>query len=229
MLKIDIHTHTSEDCFDDVQYSAIEIIDKASEEEFDAIAITNHDNLTYSHDLIEYAEKRDILLIPGMEATLSGKHVLIINPGFRSNPPKRSIQDLKKLKKENNLIVAPHPFFPQSKSLKSLVFSFMELFDAIEFSHCYNSLINCNHKAVHLAEKYHLPLVGTSDCHFLWEFGRTYTWVDAKKNVSSIIDAIKEGKIQLHSTPLSAIHMAKIAGKFIQMKASRFIKKQNVY
>jgi len=229
LLKIDIHTHTSEDCFDDVQYNAFQIIDKASAEEFDAIAITNHDRLTYSCELIEYAEKKDILLIPGMEATLSGKHILIINPGFRYNPPKRSIQDLEKLKKENNLIIAPHPFFPQSKSLKSLVFSFIELFDGIEFSHCYNSIINCNHKAVHLAEKYHLPLVGTSDCHFLWEFGKTFTWVDAKKNIRSIIDAIKEGKIHLHSTPLSAFHMVKIAGKFIQMKASQFKKKQIEY
>ena len=210
-LKVDLHTHTCEDPKDRISYNAYQLIDKASILKFDALAITNHDFVLYNDKLIRYAEKRNVLLLPGMELTLSKKHVLLINPDFQINPKGRSLSDLPKIKKKDNLIIAPHPFFPQSKSLKSEFHNYLPYFDAIEFSHCYNNLINKNKKALETAHRHNLPIIGTSDCHFLWEFGMTYAKLEAKKNILSIIEAVKKGRIELFTTPFSWFSMARLA------------------
>ena len=179
------------------------VIVRAAIKGFDALAITNHDFVLYNDELVKYAEKKGILLIPGMELTLSKKHVLIINPDFSINPKGRPLSDLAKIKKESNLIIAPHPFFPQFKSLKSKFFHYLPYFDAVEYSHCYNRFLNLNIKAEREAKKKSLPLLGTSDSHFLWEFGTTYSLVEAEKTVASIIDAVKKGRIRIVTNPLS--------------------------
>ena len=63
-LKVDLHTHTSEDLQDRISYNAFQLIDKAALKGFDALAITNHDFVLYNDELVEYAEKKGILLIP---------------------------------------------------------------------------------------------------------------------------------------------------------------------
>ena len=225
-LKVDLHVHTGEDQEDKLPYSACQILDKASQLGFDAIAITNHNNVLESKEVARYARKKEILLIPGMEATLSQKHVLIINPDFQTNPIGRSLDDLSKIKTEDNLVIAPHPFFPHSKSLNSLFFKYLAYFDAIEYSQFYHKWINCNEKAVRYAQQHQLPLLGTSDCHFLWGFGKTYSLIAADKNIASIIEAVKADKIEFRSSPLSAWEISRVLLKSLHMTLScKFSKK----
>lgn len=211
MLKVDLHIHTAEDRSDIISYDAYRLIDRAAELNFDAIAITNHNFILNDRKIENYAEKNNILLIPGMEATLSNKHVLLINPEFKVKPRNYSLQDLPRIKSTNNLIIAPHPFFPQFRSLKAQVFPWLPYFDAVEFSHFYNALVNCNKKAVALAQQNNMPLIGTSDCHFFYEFGTTYSLIDAKKDTSAIIEAVKNGRLEIVSTPLSVFTMGRVA------------------
>lgn len=213
-LKVDFHTHTAEDPYEKINYNAFQLIDKASKQAFDALAITNHNVITYNKELAEYAKEKGILLIPGTEAQFSQKHVLIINPNFRKVTLDKPLKDLRKIKNPTSLIIAPHPFFPGSRSLKSDLLSYISLFDAIEFSHFYNHLINCNKKALLIASQSKMPLIGSSDCHSLAQFGTTYSLVDSKKDVLSIIEAVKRRKIEIRSRPLSIVFMARIAIKF---------------
>lgn len=217
-LKVDFHTHTAEDPFENINYNAFELIDRASQKGFDALTITNHNTVTYTKELARYAETKGVLLIPGMEAILSDKHILIINPDFKKILSNWSLKDLSKLKKETNLIIAPHPFFPGSKSLKSALFPILPFIDAIEFCHFYNHSINCNKKAVHVAAQQKIPLVGTSDCHNIWQFGMTYTLVEAKKEIPSIIEAVKMGKVEICTTPLSLITLVRTVINFFLSK-----------
>jgi len=72
-LKTELHSHTIDDPKDGksiVVHSAQQLIDKAEEQGFQVLSITNHDQLLFSSSLEEYARKRGILLIPGVEATL---------------------------------------------------------------------------------------------------------------------------------------------------------------
>lgn len=136
-----------------------------------------------------------------MEASIEGRHVLVINP---KGPPEeiRTFSDLKRCKEEGSLIIAPHPYFPRSHSLHSYLDQNIEAFDAIEFSHFYNEKINYNPPAMEKARSYGLPLVGTSDAHLLWQLGTTYSLVQAKKNVEAIISAVKQGKVSIMTRPL---------------------------
>lgn len=213
-LKVDLHTHTSDDPQDYISFSSEQLIDKASALGFDAVAITNHDVVTFGSGIKKYAEERGILLLPGVELTLSHKHVVVINPDFRDDPGIKTLDDLKLIKSEGGIILAPHPFYPGFKCLHSKLVEYIDSFDALEFSFFYNHVVNRNKKAVELARAHNKPLLGTSDCHNIWQVGSTYTLVEAQKNIPSIIAAIKAGKIELVTTPLSFLTMARVAVNF---------------
>ena len=210
-LKVDLHIHTSDETLETIKHSAFDLIDAASHKGFDVLSITNHNIVTYSEELAHYAEEKEILLIPGLEATFSNKHVLIINPDFTKSSFNRPLTDLAKIKNDDNLIIAPHPFYPSFRSLRSQLLPFIKFFDAIEFSHYYNHYINCNKKALEIAQQYRKPLIGTSDCHFLNKLDTNFSLVEAEKDTQSIIAAIKKGKVEVCSTPLSLLSMTNMA------------------
>ena len=217
-LKVDLHTHTGDDPRDVVHYNALRLIDKAARLGYDAIAITNHDRVTDDEHILAYAKDRDVLIIPGMEATLSGKHVVILKPAFKDNFPERTLDQLPKLVAEDSLVFAPHPYFPHLKSLGERCVEYVSFLHAMEFSHFYTRCINFNKKAVKMAKAHSLPLVGTSDSHQLWEFGTTYSIVEADRDVDSIINAVKQGKVELVTTPLKAWQMVFILTKLSEVK-----------
>jgi len=201
-LKADLHLHTKEDHQDSIKYNARELIGQAYLKGFEVLAITNHDQVTYDNYLAEYAKERGILLIPGVEATIGKKHVLLLNMDYSFHRI-RTFDDLKLLKDGTGLIIAPHPFFPSFTSLNSKLEEHLDIFDAIEYSHCYLEKIDFNKKAEDLAKEFSLPLIGTSDAHFLWQIGTTYSLIEAKKDLESVIAAIREGKIEIVTEPLS--------------------------
>lgn len=221
-LKIDLHTHSAEDPYERISHTAFQLIDRASEEGYDVLAIANHNTITYNRELAEYGCKRGVLLIPGVEARLSGKHVLILNPDFKEVPSSMDLADLLRLKSPASLIIAPHPFFPGPNSLKSDLLPYLRLFDAIEYSHFYNHLINWNKKAIDLAESAGRPLVGSSDCHSLQQLGTTYSLVEAEKDIRSVLKAIKQGRVEVCTSALSLISMIKI-GVDISWRRRKFI------
>ncbi len=214
-LKVDFHTHTSDDPQDCINFSNEQLLDRAADEGFDAVAITNHDIVTFSPELENCAAERGILLIPGVELTLSNKHVLIINPDLETDLGICSLGDLARIKSDRNLIIAPHPFYPGFKCLRSKLEEYISSFDAVEFSFFYNHLINRNRGAVRAAEDHGKPLVGSSDCHNIWQVGYTYSLVEAEKDIPSIIAAVKSGKVEVSTTPLSPATMMRVAANWI--------------
>lgn len=216
-IKVDLHIHTKEDTKDRIDYSAYDLIDVAQSKGFDALAITNHETITYSPELKSYAAERDIVLIPGVEASIGGRHVLLINMAFEKGDF-NSLKDVFNQKAANNLVIAPHPYFPGATSLHRRLGMNPHLFDAVEYCHFYNHMVNFNKKAVRFASDYHLPLVGSSDAHVLEQFGLTYSLVQAEKDSNAIIQAIKAGRVKPVSRPLS---LAELLGIFIGVSATR--------
>jgi len=214
-LKVDFHTHTSDDPQDYINFSNEQLLDRAADEGFDAVAITNHHIVTFSPALEKYAAERGILLLSGVEITLSGRHVLIINPDPEVDLAIRSIRDLARIRSDRNLIIAPHPFYPGLKCLRSRLEEYISSFDAVEFSFFYNHLVNRNKRAVKVAEAHAKPIVGSSDCHNIWQVGFTYCLVEAEKNVPSIIAAVKSGKVEVATTSLSLPTMMRVAVNWI--------------
>lgn len=194
--------HTAEDPQDKIKHTARELIDYASQKKFDVIAITNHNKLTYNKYLKNYAAKKNILLIPGIELTVEKKHVIYLNSEEFRDIKVKTISELKRYKNEKSAIIAPHPYFPTCYALNSKLEENINLFDAIEYTHFYFKKINFNKKAQEKAKEYNLPLVGVSDAHFIQQIGTTYSLVEAEKNPEAVIKAIKENKIEVVTQPL---------------------------
>ena len=213
MLKTDLHLHTREgERF--IAYDARSLIDRASREGFQVLSITNHDTLTFSEALAAYARERGILLIPGVEATIEGRHVLLYNIDV---PPVRirTFADLRRLKRPEWLVVAPHPFFPGSTSLRGRLAAEIDLFDAIEFCHFYTRRIDFNRRAVRLAREAGLPLLGGSDSHSIRQFGTTYSRIEGELTVSSVLAAVRAGQVAVVSRPLTVLECARIGMELV--------------
>src|SRR5687768_5090210 len=108
MLKVELHTHTADDPLDQVPHTTHDLIDRAATLGYDALAITLHDRQLDIRPLASYAAERGIVLIPGIERTVEGRHVLLLN--FRSGTEEvTTFADLRRLKQRSpGLVVAPH-------------------------------------------------------------------------------------------------------------------------
>ena len=95
-----------------------ELIDKAASFGYEVIAITNHDTVTFSKALADYALNKGVLLIPGIERKIKGKHVLIYDITQEEADSIKDFSDLRKIKK---LKIAAHPYFFISSLGKSFV------------------------------------------------------------------------------------------------------------
>jgi predicted metal-dependent phosphoesterase TrpH len=207
-LKVDLHLHTC-DREPFIAYDGRGLIDRAAAAGFHVLSVTNHDVLTFSPALAAYAAARGILLIPGVEATIEGKHVLVYN--LDVDPAAiRTFADLRRYRRPDWLVIAPHPFYPTCYSLGQRLIREIDLFDAIEFSHFYRPRLDFNRRAVRLAREVGLPLVGTSDSHMAAQFGTTYSLIDAEPTVDAVLAAIRKGQVSVVSRPLGLARFTRI-------------------
>ncbi len=218
MLKADFHIHTKEDRKDSwIRYDAKELIDRASKLGFDVLAITNHETFTYNQELAEYARKKGIVLIPGIEARIEDRHVLVLNPEKDIENVKtfEELMDYKK-KYPNVFVMAPHPFYPVFKSLHKKFLRYKDIFEGVEYSQHYLRFFNIfNKKAAKEAKKHKKTLVATSDSHKRYQFNKTFSLVDAEKDIGSVISALKENRIEIKTRPLSLIDFIKTVKSFL--------------
>ena len=212
MLKADFHIHTKEDPYDGyyIPYTAKDLIRTAAKKGFKVLSITCHNYVCFNKGLEWFAKRKGILLIPGAEARIRGKDVVLINISNNDLRKLKTLKDISKLN-ESALIIAPHPFFFKGECLGHNLIQYIDLFDAIEYSHFYSKFLklpflkflNGNTRAVKVARKYKKPLVGTSDAHRLYEFNRTYTLVNSEKKKDDVIEAVKKGKVRIVTRPMS--------------------------
>jgi predicted metal-dependent phosphoesterase TrpH len=219
MLKIDLHTHCNEDPTDNwIKHSAKELIDHAYNQGFDVLSITCHNKVVYSDNLREYAAKNNILLIPGAERDIEGRHVLLYNFTQEEIDQIKDFNDLRRIKKSHHLVIAPHPFYvylnplrPKQISLFSRLEKNIDLFDGIEFCHLYTKKVNkSNKKAESIAKKYNLPMVAGSDSHNLSHMGSNFSYVNSEKNTDSVIKAIKSKDIAIFTRPRKTSELGNI-------------------
>jgi predicted metal-dependent phosphoesterase TrpH len=203
LLKADFHIHTREDPHDFIRYTAVELLLAAAKQGFDVLALTCHNKRIHTAELSRRAEDLGILLIPGVEASIEGKHTLLLDMPY-TRWGVRTFEHVRALRRSGGLVIAPHPFFPAPKCLNDKLRENLDLFDAIEFSHFYTQTLDFNRRAVEYARRMELPLVGTSDCHRLWQLGTTYTLLDAaERTIPAVFEAIRAGRAQVVTAPLT--------------------------
>jgi predicted metal-dependent phosphoesterase TrpH len=210
MLKLDLHTHTSDDPVDYIPHSSRELIDRAAELGYDALAITLHDRQLDPAPLAPYASERGIVLIPGIERTIEGRHVLLLTFSGAAEDV-RSFADLARLKaNERGLVIAPHPFFRTGSCLGRMMDRHAALFDAVERNAMFTRGVDFNLRAERWAAAHGKPVVGNGDVHRLYQLGTCYSLVDAPRNADAICDAILNGRVAVRAEPLSVARAARI-------------------
>jgi hypothetical protein len=210
MLKVDLHTHTADDPSDRIPYQTHELIDRAAELGFQGLAITLHDRQLDPAAFRAYAAARGIVLIAGIERTIQGRHVLLLNYSHAAETVE-SFDDLARLKeREHGLVIAPHPYFPARSALRGLLSTHADLFDAVEWNAMFTRCVNFNVPAERWARRHGKPMVGNGDVHRLEQLGTTYSLVDAAPDADAICDAIAAGRVQVVAQPLSMLTAARI-------------------
>lgn len=203
MLKVELHAHTADDPSDRIPHSTCQLIDRAATLGYDALAITLHDRQLDVIPLRPYAADRGIVLIPGIERTIEGRHVLLLNFGPAAETV-RSFDDLARLKeRERGLVVAPHPFFPARSCLRGLLDRHAALFDAVEWNAMYTRAVDFNAPAARWAERHGRPMVGNGDVHRLYQLGTCWSSIDADRDPAAICEAVAAGRVQVVSRPLT--------------------------
>ncbi len=84
------------------------------------------------------------------------------------------------------------------------------LVDAVEVNAMYTSTLDFNRRAIAWARAHAKPLVGNTDLHLLAQMGPTYSLVDAEPEADAICEAIRAGRVEVRTEPLSlvrAVHM----------------------
>ena len=210
MLKVELHTHTADDPVDRIPHTTLQLIDHAASLGYDALAITLHERQLNLDRAAAYAAERGIVLIPGVERTVEGRHVLLLN--FATGAEQVcTFRDLARLKaRQPGLVVAPHPFFPGNVCLGRELERYAHLFDAVECNAMYARGANFNRRAERWARRQGKPLVGNCDVHRLWQLGSTYSLVDAAPDADAICAAIGAGRVRVESRPLSWMDVARV-------------------
>ena len=214
MLKLELHAHTDEDRKDLIAHTTRQLIDHAADLGYDALAVTLHDR--YFDPTLHAADaaRRGMVLLSGIERTIEGRHVLLINfPEAAGRVV--TFADVRTLKARcNGLVVAPHPFFPVPSALRGVLDQQIALIDAVEVNAMFTRWIDFNARAVTWAHAHGKPLVGNTDLHLLEQMGTTYSLVDADRTADAICEAVRAGRVEVIRRPVS---LARAAYTFARM------------
>jgi predicted metal-dependent phosphoesterase TrpH len=227
MLKTELHIHTGDDPTDYIPFSTFDLIERAAGLKYQALAITLHERQLDLARYEAYARARGIVLIPGVERTIEGKHVLLLN--FSEGADRIStFSELAALRtRSRGLVIAPHPFFPASVCLGTQLTRHAGLFDAVELNYFYTKLVDFNRPAVRWARAHGKPVVANTDVHRLEQLGPTYTLVDADPTADSICRAIRAGRVALQTEPISSMtaarHVVRLAEAFLRGPAGQTV------
>lgn len=226
--KVQFHCHSGSDPEDCIFHSDKDLIDKAAHHNYDVLAITCHNKIAHTKELADYAKKKGILLIPGIEKTVEGRHVVIVNAS-KDAEFVDTFENLDAYRKNNpdSLVFAPHPYHPLPIKLVSLgdhLEKNIHLFDAIEWSSFHTKLGKFNTKAQKKAAEFGLPMIGTGDTHVLRYLNHTYSLVEAQqKTTHDIITAIKKGNLEIKTKPMNLIMLIGMTVRLLFLERVRKI------
>lgn len=215
IIKAGFHLHTADDPHDHISYTSYEAIDRAAALGFGALAITCHRKVAWSEEYAAYARFQGILLVPGIEAKIEGRDVVILNCDTNAGKI-ATFADLRRYRSGHPFIfvIAPHPFLAdvfhllRPVSLGRELSRHIDLFDAVELTVFSNKYFDFNKKAAAAARAFAKPLIATADAHRLSDIGRGYALVDAEeKTATGIFAAVRAGKAENRLAPMGVPEM----------------------
>ena len=207
MLKMDSHIHSE---YSSDSHSKIDdILKVAKKEKIDVIAISDHNTVDGTDEVLKKTRNTDILAIPSIEISSSKGHII----GFgceETIPRDLSPQDtIDRIHDLGGLAIIPHPFcFYRHGLLHNTDYKDLKI-DAIETKNARFVVGYCNNKAKNLSKNENFPALGASDAHYYKFVGDCFSLVEAEKDIDSIMKAIKKNKTEAHGKGTSNILLSK--------------------
>jgi predicted metal-dependent phosphoesterase TrpH len=196
-VRIDLHCHSiySRDSILDLPT----IVTRARELELFGVAITDHDRLPPSGVLERYSDQ--ILLIPGIEVSTSGGHLLAF--GIQTTPPKaRSLSEtIDFVRGQGGIPIFSHPYrMGDGVGTGDIEGHPKVLFEGLNG----RSWMRYNQRSLSIGERLGRHMTGGSDAHDPTDIGRAWTvFPDDVQDVVDIFEALHKGTVQPGGAGLS--------------------------
>jgi predicted metal-dependent phosphoesterase TrpH len=207
MLKMDSHIHS--EYSSDSNSKIDDILKIAKSKNIDIIAISDHNTVDGTSEVVKKTRNTDILAIPSIEISSTLGHIL----GFgceESVPRDLSPQDtIDRIHDLGGLAIIPHPYcFYRHGLLCKSDYEDLKI-DAIETKNARFIVGYCNNKAKNLSKKKNIPSLGASDAHYFKFVGDCYSLIDCEKDIDSVLKAIRKNKTEAHGKGTSNILLSK--------------------
>lgn len=171
MIRIDFHTHTKDSYDGFTNYD--EIIKECKKKSIDAIAITEHDKINNKNS--DIFKKNNIHLISGCEYTaVDGSHIIGLFVENQIEELSSVEKIISSIKKENGIVMIPHPFKNETGFFKQNTnFSkYLNDIDLIEiFNGGTNETIDEIETIKKLAKRNNIKIIAGSDSHKAYQIG----------------------------------------------------------
>ncbi len=224
-IKASLHLHPKEDHQDGpiIDYSIFDLIDRAQQLNFSVLAITGHESFVCLPEHVAYGQSKGILVIPGIELKLDGKHVLALNCD-QAAADLHSFTDLIEYKKNHSeiFVIAPHPNYGALVALTiGQLKKYSSLFDAVEHCWYYSRKFNPNAQNAVVAQQLGLPFIATADLHDLTYLDHDYAVLEIEElTVAAVFAAIRSGNftnVSQVKTPLEMFwYQVRLLGRKIR-------------
>jgi predicted metal-dependent phosphoesterase TrpH len=211
--RIDLHNHCQGDPVDSLTHTIYEHIDQAKKVGLDAIAITWHRRVCSDEAAFAYARERGMLVIPGMEAEIGGKHLVVLGLRDGDLPGQTTWDEVRALRarKPGVTVMAPHPFYPHPCCLNRRINEAPDCIDLVEWCALHvnwlPSRISPNLRAARWAHQHGKTLVACSDAHSPAAIGRSPSTVEATAlTEEAILAAARAGHVSFPRHSLETGH-----------------------
>ena len=207
MLKMDSHIHS--EYSPDSSSKIDDILKVAKKENIDVIAISDHNTVEGTSEVLKKTRNTDILAIPSIEISSTQGHILGF--GCEENIPRDLTPEdtIDRIHDLGGLAIIPHPYcFYRHGLLHNTDYKNLKIY-AIETKNARFIVGYCNRKAKKLSKNEHISELGASDAHYYKFVGDCYSIVDSEKDIDSILKAIKKGNTESHGKGTSNILLSK--------------------
>ena len=219
--RVELHSHCHGDPVDRyIPHSIFQHIDQAKKVGLDAIAVTWHRRICDNLEAVAYARERGVLLIPGMEAEVNRRHLVVLNLASGDLPAQPTWSEVRalRLRKPDVLVMAPHPFYPHPSCLGRTMEDHADCIDAVEWCFIHvnwlHHRVNPNLRAARWAQKHGKTLLASSDAHSLRSIGRNVSTVEADElTTEAIFAGIRAGRVSFHRASLPLAPLVYETGK----------------
>ena len=186
-----------------------DILKVAKKENIDVIAISDHNTVEGTSEVLKKTRNTDILAIPSIEISSTQGHILGF--GCEENIPRDLTPEdtIDRIHDLGGLAIVPHPYcFYRHGLLHKTDYKNLKI-DAIETKNARFIVGYCNWKAKKLSKNEQISELGASDAHYYKFVGDCYSIVDSEKDIDNILKAIKKGNTESHGKGTSNVLLSK--------------------